>query len=170
MSRSPCEALAEGLVNNVVVDSPQADAYQTWQNSSTDDNKVYFDLYVFNLTNKEDFINGSAPILQEVGRKATAGGAPCIGPFILCATPRVVLPGASDQLGPYRFLQTEIKLNCSWSEGGDIVRCVFVCARARAHNRSLLWFQPVISVRWARGVVDASIVSVTRFVRAWVTL
>jgi hypothetical protein len=53
----------------MVVDSPTAEAYATWQNSSLDDNQVFFDLYVYNLTNAEDFVHGRAPPnLQEVRR------------------------------------------------------------------------------------------------------
>ena len=131
LSHSPSEALAEGLVNNVVVDSPQADAYQTWQNSSTDDNKVYFDLYVFNLTNKEDFINGSAPILQEVGRKATwvgrlaSGRSSCVPHRVLCCP---VLPTSWD-----RTASCKPKLNSTAAGARAAISSgACLCVRARA--------------------------------------
>jgi hypothetical protein len=39
-------ACTAGLENNMIVDSPSAPAYAAWQNSTQDENKVYFDMYV----------------------------------------------------------------------------------------------------------------------------
>jgi len=53
------------LTAALVLDSPSASGFSTWSNNSQAPFKI--SVYVYNLTNLESFLNGSKPIVEEVG-------------------------------------------------------------------------------------------------------
>ena len=144
--------------------------YPPFVDPRADANPVYYDMYVYNITNVTELVNGGTPYFQEVGARGVGAWCPwgcrrmarrCHAPATLisarsvsasCTRLPVVLtsPAVSTstsadlegwcasrmsvwvlfraalclQLGPFRFLQNEMKLNTSWSDDGDIVRYV----------------------------------------------
>jgi len=54
--------------SQVVVDSPNAPSYDTWQtNANNDDVTINYDLYYFDLQNEDAVLQGAQPIVTEVG-------------------------------------------------------------------------------------------------------
>lgn len=81
-----------GIKNSVVVDSPHASAFDTWQTNiegEGDDVDVHFNVYFFDIQNPKDILNGAKPVVLEKG--------------------------------PYSYLEYFLKFDVEWSDDGDTV-------------------------------------------------
>ena len=58
----------DGIDEAVVIDSRDAESFKPWQRNTRDgDTKIHYDLYYFHITNPNEILTGSKPVVTEMG-------------------------------------------------------------------------------------------------------
>ena len=115
--------VADGVYQSFLLDSPTAQGYSSWANSSDPDApEIFMDFYVYNITNLPAMLAGETPLIEEVSAHVLA--AVCW--MIIAAIGFRVRV----QVGPFTFKENQMMLNTSWSQGGDVIKCACCCGLA----------------------------------------
>eukprot|EP00735_Rhodelphis_limneticus_P008778 TRINITY_DN2265_c0_g1::TRINITY_DN2265_c0_g1_i1::g.6812::m.6812 TRINITY_DN2265_c0_g1::TRINITY_DN2265_c0_g1_i1::g.6812 ORF type:complete len:587 (+),score=203.31,sp/O18824/SCRB1_BOVIN/25.31/4e-28,CD36/PF01130.16/1.3e-74 TRINITY_DN2265_c0_g1_i1:37-1761(+) len=66
------QAVEDGIEEAITVDNEDSEGYDTWASTVPEDGEddkpeIYYTIRMFNVTNREEIMNGGKPIVQEVG-------------------------------------------------------------------------------------------------------